>query len=129
MIMRAATIYGRPPGSPTGSRAGALGRLRLWPMLAAVAFLGTVHCRPCEANDAFAGEAIYRTHCIGCHGEKGVPPLPSVPSFAHGDRLFLPDKLLLNSLRYGKNLCPAWRHIIPDRDLLNVLTYIRTLPN
>lgn len=79
------------------------------------------------ANDPFRGEIIYRQNCIGCHGADGRPSIAGTPSFVRGERLNQPDTTLLVTLKQGKNLCPSWHRIIADQDLLNVITYVRTL--
>jgi cytochrome c6 len=80
-----------------------------------------------EANDPFAGQKTYNARCAGCHGPQGLPLMPGTPSFARGERLNMPDRILFASIKNGKNLCPSWRKILKDEDMLNVLAYIRTL--
>lgn len=124
--------FARPPfslltfGSVLQLRHRATGHGRLSAaVLAALAALAVpVDAR---AQNPFDGEKIYETHCVSCHGRNGQPTLSGTPSFARGERLHLPDTVLLQSLQNGKGVCPAWRPLISDRDLLDVLAYIRTL--
>jgi len=82
---------------------------------------------PALASDVFAGRHVYEAHCITCHGANGRPAVPGAPDFSYGVRLELPDVMLLQALRRGKNLMPAYDRIISESDMLNVLAYIRTL--
>jgi len=80
-----------------------------------------------NAQNPFDGEKTYRTHCISCHGPNGTPGLAGVPSFAKGERMHLPDNMLLQSLQNGKGICPAWRPLLTNRQLVDALAYVRML--
>lgn len=80
-----------------------------------------------RAGDVFAGEAIYSAHCVRCHGANGRPVLPNVPDFYQGERLNVSDPALVRNIKAGSGLMPSYDKIIKDRDILNVLAYIRTL--
>jgi cytochrome c6 len=97
------------------------------PVLASCAAAFALAPVAAHANDPFAGRKVYEQRCIGCHGPQGMAMMPGVPSFARGERLNYPDRMLLASLKNGKNMCPAWGKIVPDGQLLDVLAYIRTL--
>jgi mono/diheme cytochrome c family protein len=99
-------------------------RRLLLSMFAVGLFLGS---GPAWASDSFAGKKVYDLRCVGCHGPQGIPMFPGTPSFARGERLQAPDTALMATIKAGKNLCPSWRRIVPDADLMNVLSYIRTL--
>jgi cytochrome c6 len=103
-------------------------RLRV-PIFAALTGIGLLVALAsvAEANDPFAGQKVYNARCAGCHGPQGLPLMPGTPSFARGERLNMPDRILFASIKNGKNLCPSWRKILKDDDMLNVLAYIRTL--
>jgi mono/diheme cytochrome c family protein len=104
-----------------------MNRLAL-PLLAlAAALTFSAAAGAASGNDPFAGKKVYDTRCAGCHGDRGIPMFPGTPSFARGERLMQPDRTLLASVKNGKNLCPSWRRVVTDADLLNVLAYIRTL--
>jgi cytochrome c6 len=57
----------------------------------------------------------------------GVAVLPTAPSFARGERLMQPDALLLASVRTGRGPMPGFFGILSDRDVLDVIAYLRTL--
>lgn len=82
---------------------------------------------PVSALDLVKGESLYQIHCSGCHGEKGVSPNPEVPNFARGEQLFQADSDLINVVRDGKNSMPAFLGILQDREILDVISYARTL--
>lgn len=52
--------------------------------------------------------------------------MPGAPSFDRGDGLLRPDFTLLASIRAGKNAMPAFRGILSDRDIMDVIAYLRT---
>ena len=82
---------------------------------------------PSYGADVFAGQEIYEAHCARCRGRNGRPLLPNVPNFYQGERLDAPDGLLVNNVKRGQNLMPSFDRILKDRDILNALSYIRTL--
>ena len=79
------------------------------------------------AADLVKGRALYQTHCAGCHGENGTSLNPEVPNFARGERLFQPDPDLIDMVRSGVNAMPPFIGILDDREILNVISYARTL--
>ena len=79
------------------------------------------------AIDLAAGRQVYEMHCLGCHGPDGRPPSSGVPDFSRGESLQQFDDRLVQSVANGKKLMPAFRRIISERDLVNVVFYLRTL--
>ena len=96
-------------------------------LLTATAPLAALGWSGARAADVFAGEAIYLEHCTRCHGTRGRPVLPNVPDFYQGDRLNASDGTLVRKIKAGNGLMPSYNRIIKDRDILNVVAYIRTL--
>lgn len=84
---------------------------------------------PCHAFSAnvFNGLDIFSVHCQACHGQDGVNIHPLAPNFQRGDKLFVADLTLLDSLRNGKGAMPAFGGILRDEQMLDVIAYIRTL--
>ena len=82
---------------------------------------------PASAADLVKGQQLYLVHCSGCHGEKGMSVNPEAPNFARGERLFQPDSALIDVVRSGNNAMPAFIGILQDREILDVVTYARTL--
>src|SRR3972149_3250453 len=81
-----------------------------------------------EADKIMDGKAIYHERCAACHGLDGVSLLPDVPEFAKGERLDKTDEELLQSLRHGKGMMPAWGDILSDQDRERVLSYLKVIP-
>ncbi len=77
--------------------------------------------------DIHKGRQIYVKHCQNCHGARGSGQIPGVPDFAHGERLLQADARLVESLRNGKGMMPAYRALLGDDELLDVIAYLRTL--
>ena len=80
-----------------------------------------------HAGDMQNGREIYEMHCVACHGMDGYAVDMTIPSFANGDRMFLMDQEMLQSIRNGKNLMPAFRGLLSDQEIRDVITYLRTL--
>lgn len=79
------------------------------------------------AADPGNGARIYATHCSGCHGEGGVSNMPGTPDFSRRERLFQPDMALLASIRDGVSVMPAYKGLLSDQEMLDVISYLRTL--
>ena len=73
------------------------------------------------------GGSLYAMHCASCHGTSGTSVMPGAPSFARGERLMQPDAQLLSSINAGKNAMPAYRGVLNDQDILDVIAHLRTL--
>ena len=88
------------------------------------------------AEDLNHGQAIYRQHCIECHGAGGkgdgvkapfLSPRPgNLISAATSAKT---DKELLRTIAQGKahTAMPAWQNVLPAEDQQAVLQYIRSL--
>ena len=80
-----------------------------------------------NAADVIRGGEIYRANCANCHGPNGRPVLPTAPDFSRQERLLQPDPMLLQSVRNGRGAMPAFQGILRDREILDVIAYLRTL--
>jgi cytochrome c6 len=80
-----------------------------------------------QAGDTNKGRQMYGTHCAICHGQSGRSTMAGTPNFDRGEGLLRPDSELLASIRSGKNACPAFRGILTDREILDVIAFLRTL--
>lgn len=78
------------------------------------------------ANPA-AGKGVYETNCAACHGPDGVAVIPGAPNFAKRERLEKPDGMLINSIRNGLNIMPAWQGQLSVDEMTSALLYIRML--
>lgn len=79
------------------------------------------------AADTFKGQKLYAANCAICHGSSGRSVMPGAPNFDRGERVLQPDFALLASIRSGKNAMPAFQGILSDRDIMDVIAYLRTL--
>lgn len=105
------TMRGRPSGIPV------LLALLLWAAAGDAA----------NAADTNKGGKLYAAHCISCHGGPGVSAAPGSPSFERGQNLLRPDFTLLGAIRAGKNAMPAYQGMLTNRDILDIIAYMRTL--
>ena len=92
----------------------------------AVAPMFIVHSES-QAGDTNKGRQLYGTNCAVCHGQNGRSVMPGAPNFNRGESLLRPDSALLLQIRNGKNACPAYRGMLSDRDILDVIAFLRTL--
>lgn len=79
------------------------------------------------AADVNKGRQLFGTHCAVCHGQTGRSVMPGAPNFDRGEGMLRPDFTLLAAIRAGKNAMPAFQGILADRDILDVIAYLRTL--
>ena len=96
-------------------------------MLVVFAVLAVVVAVPARAGDMQNGREVYEMNCLACHGIDGFAVDMTIPSFANGDRMFLMDQEMLQSIRSGKNQMPAFRGLLSDHEIRDVITYLRTL--
>lgn len=83
---------------------------------------GAVH-----AADPNKGGEIYKVHCVSCHGASGKSVMPGAPNFSPNEKAMLrPDMFILTRIKEGKNACPAYQGVLSDRDIMNVISYMRT---
>jgi cytochrome c6 len=92
--------------------------------LAVATLLGVVTAR---AADVAKGGQIYAQHCMACHGATGVSVMPGAPNLARGERMLQPDIQLLASIKAGRAAMPAYVGILQDREILDVIAYMRML--
>lgn len=79
------------------------------------------------AADLARGSQTYALHCAVCHGNRGEGGVPGAPKFNRGERLLQSDLALLQSVRRGRNVMPAFAGLLRDREILDVIAYLRTL--
>lgn len=94
---------------------------------AALAVLAAFAAVSAGAADLSRGSQIYALHCATCHGPSGQGGIPGAPKFNRGERLMQSDLALLSTVRRGKNVMPAFGGLLRDREILDVIAYLRTL--
>ncbi len=82
---------------------------------------------PVHSGDITAGKQLYQTHCEGCHGARGRPHMPNAPDFSRGEALMQADTALLDAIGTGKNAMPGFRGIMKDDQIIDLISYLRTL--
>lgn len=116
--------------SKLGMRHDALARLVLRSKIIAallVAILAASFGNDLHAADVFKGKQFYGSHCAVCHGQAGISKFPGAPNFARQEGILKPDFTLLSTIRAGRNAMPAFQGMLSDRDIMDVIAYIRTL--
>ena len=89
--------------------------------------LGLVLAAAAQAADPTRGGTLYASHCAICHGAQGQPVWPGTPDFRRAGALMKPDAQLLATLRIGRGVMPAYQGILRDKDMHDVMAYLRTL--
>ncbi len=102
-----------------------LTRRGLRPALAGLALL--LAGAAAQGADTNKGRELFATHCAVCHGQSGRSVMPGAPNFDRGEGLLRPDFTLLAAIRAGKNAMPAFQGILADRDIMDVIVFLRTL--
>lgn len=100
-----------------------------WSLLLAVFCLTLAAALPRSAlaADLVAGKRHYTAYCAGCHGADGMSLRPQAPKLALGERMAQPDFMLVSTLKSGFGTHPSFLGILNDRELLDVVSYVRTL--
>ncbi len=80
-----------------------------------------------SAADIGRGGDFYGRYCSNCHGHDGRPVLPGAPDLSRPTALLKPDLELLMSIRSGRGAMPAYQGLMRDREILDVVAYLRTL--
>ncbi|HEX4943955.1 MAG TPA: cytochrome c [Usitatibacteraceae bacterium] len=88
---------------------------------------GIAAAAPVRAADLVRGSQVYALHCAICHGPAGQGGIPGAPKFNRGERLLQSDMALLESVRRGRNIMPSFAGVLRDREILDVIAYLRTL--
>lgn len=79
------------------------------------------------AADTDRGSAIYAKHCSSCHGTSGIGVSPNMPNFSINEGLIQPDLHLKEYIYNGYNAMPAYRGVLNDNEIFDVIAYLRTL--
>lgn len=80
-----------------------------------------------QASDINKGRESYQRHCLMCHGENGSARMAGAPDFNRGQGLRQSDHALLARIEKGNKACPAYRGIMNQQEIFDVIAYIRTL--
>jgi cytochrome c6 len=81
---------------------------------------------PALSADIFKGREAYESHCQSCHGVDGRGRVANAPDFSRGQGLMAPDVALLRNLQAGKGAMPAFRGLVKDREMLDIVAFLRT---
>ncbi len=87
----------------------------------------TIHTTQVSAGDSFKGQGLYQQSCSNCHGTRGKGNIPGMPDFTKQQGLRKSDPGLLQRLRNGRGTCPPFAGIVADEDLLDIISYLRTM--
>lgn len=80
-----------------------------------------------------AGQKVFNTYCIVCHGPKGfgdgsvVPPFPKPPSLQSEKIRNLADGGIFHIITKGQNLMPSYASQIPAASRWAVIYYLRAM--
>lgn len=80
-----------------------------------------------DAANLMRGQQLYQMHCAACHGMRGEGVSPDAPKFIMGEKLNQPDIVLMQSVKMGGKSKPPFFGILKDQEILDILSYVRTL--
>ncbi|MCG6970145.1 MAG: cytochrome c [Gammaproteobacteria bacterium] len=78
------------------------------------------------AGDPFLGANVYNEHCVRCHGANGTGIIAGTPDFLQPSFLAKPDFELKAFISAGKGIMPSYQGILKEREIMDVIAYIRT---
>lgn len=78
-------------------------------------------------GDVDKGAVVYEQYCAECHDTAGAGLMQDMPDFSMGEGLDRSDADLIMFIKKGQGLQPGFEHILSEEDILNVVSYIRTL--
>ncbi len=79
------------------------------------------------AGDPINGGKLYNQHCKKCHGADGKSSFPGVADFSRGEGLLKADGELQQKINNGKGMMPAFRSMLTEEEIFDVITYLRKL--
>jgi len=79
-----------------------------------------------QAASLAKGGQIYANQCSICHGQNGMATMPGAPNFKFGHSLTKTDQALVDHLINGRNACPSFMGILREREMYDVVAYLRS---
>lgn len=89
-----------------------------------------------EAQRVRGGLALYRDHCLQCHGAPGVSPdalafglTPAPANLVHAGRTWPPDEIFW-IVRNGVKMTgmPGWAYRLTDDEIWNLVAFVKAMP-
>jgi mono/diheme cytochrome c family protein len=88
-----------------------------------------------SADPVVRGKVVYMARCALCHGPEGKGDGPAAAALNpkprnHTDGAYMnaqTDEQLLNVIHNGKGGMPAWKAVLSEQEMQDVLKYVRTL--
>ncbi|MFN2646326.1 MAG: c-type cytochrome [Burkholderiales bacterium] len=90
-----------------------------------------------DASRARRGLAVFREHCVRCHGAPGVPPepfalglMPVPENLAHVANVWSAAEIYW-TVRNGLKMTgmPAWQYRLAEDEIWDVVAFVKTLPS
>jgi mono/diheme cytochrome c family protein len=87
------------------------------------------------ADPVAHGKQVYQARCVLCHGPEGKGDGPAAAALNpkprnHTDGAYMnsrTDEQLLAVIHNGKGAMPAWKGVLSEQEMQDVLKYVRTL--
>jgi mono/diheme cytochrome c family protein len=89
--------------------------------------LAMVICAPAVAGDPFYGRTLHADNCESCHGTAGQGDGFSVAAYSEGSIPFSMDTEILPIIKDGQGVMPAFGTLLTDQEILDIISFIRTL--
>jgi cytochrome c6 len=91
----------------------------------------TIACGPTASNssnpgNAASGQAVFTKYCADCHGLKGEGSMITRSANLKTDKLVsYTDEQMITSITNGKGVMPAFKTILTQNQINDVVKYIR----
>ena len=79
-----------------------------------------------HAADTQNGAKLYGQYCDSCHGPNGKGNFAGTPDFSRTNIMMRSDGALFTSIRAGRGAMPGFLGILRERDLFDVIAFLRT---
>ncbi len=79
---------------------------------------------PIQADKPISGQALYRQHCVVCHGADGTLALNGAADLSRSS-LSLEERV--HQIAMGKNTMPPFGAVLKEEEILILAQYIETL--
>lgn len=77
--------------------------------------------------DIFKGKDVYQLHCASCHGDDGKGVVAGTEDLTRPGKLMQADVELARKLKDGVPGMPAYRGMLTEAEVRDVIAYMRTL--
>jgi len=79
-----------------------------------------------SAANPMVGAGLYSKHCAKCHGGNGRAVMSGTPDLLVQNLVSKSTPQLLNTLKQGQGIMPAYAGLLTEEQMFDILAYLRT---